>query len=183
MFCPKCGKKNPDDGKFCRACGTDLGNVSAALSGKMPQMQSVPLLDKKGKPVRWESVLSTTFTGLAFLIVAIFLGFSGSGNGWWFWMLIPAFAMLGTGIAQLIQLRANERSNAAMASAPGAKNTVGPAQDHAELPASRTEYVAPESRFKTGDLVPSSVTERTTNLLKHDTDSEGETRALPNDRL
>ena len=35
MFCPKCGIQNPDAGKFCRSCGTDLGNVSDALSGNI----------------------------------------------------------------------------------------------------------------------------------------------------
>ncbi|MGI8670151.1 MAG: zinc-ribbon domain-containing protein, partial [Aridibacter sp.] len=23
MFCPKCGTQNPENGKFCRKCGTD----------------------------------------------------------------------------------------------------------------------------------------------------------------
>ena len=36
MFCPKCGTKNPEDGKFCRSCGSDLAVVSAALSGGLP---------------------------------------------------------------------------------------------------------------------------------------------------
>ena len=35
MFCPKCGVKNPDDGKFCRKCGTDLNLVSDAIKGKL----------------------------------------------------------------------------------------------------------------------------------------------------
>jgi len=32
MFCPKCGAQS-DEGKFCRACGTNLAVVSNALSG------------------------------------------------------------------------------------------------------------------------------------------------------
>ncbi|MFN2501427.1 MAG: zinc-ribbon domain-containing protein, partial [Pyrinomonadaceae bacterium] len=30
MFCPKCGSQNPETGKFCRSCGTDVGGVSSA---------------------------------------------------------------------------------------------------------------------------------------------------------
>ena len=47
MFCPKCGQQNPEKGKFCRGCGTDLGNVSQALTGNLPQAR--PMLDRKGK--------------------------------------------------------------------------------------------------------------------------------------
>ncbi len=34
MFCPKCGIQNPETGKFCRQCGTDLSPVADALAGK-----------------------------------------------------------------------------------------------------------------------------------------------------
>jgi hypothetical protein len=45
------------------------------------------------------------------------------------------------------------------------------------LPPPQTEFVAPDSRYKTGDLVPPSVVENTTRLLE--IDSEGETINLP----
>ena len=38
MFCPKCGTGNPDNGKFCRSCGVDLGIVSVALSGDLSKL-------------------------------------------------------------------------------------------------------------------------------------------------
>jgi hypothetical protein len=35
MFCPKCGSSQPDDLKFCKNCGTNLGAVrSAVVSGE-----------------------------------------------------------------------------------------------------------------------------------------------------
>ena len=172
MFCPKCGQSNPETGKFCRACGTDLGNVSQALSAPAAQMQ---LLDHKGKPVSWDRAIVKLFSGVAFIVVACALAISGAGRGWWFWLLIPAFMSLGAGVAQIFQLRKMEKSGATFA---GLRPDLGAAPQNAALPPSQTEWAAsPESRYKTGDLVPPSVTDNTTRHLE--LDSEGQTMTLP----
>ena len=171
MFCPKCGGQNPDTGKFCRTCGTDLGNVSQALTGNLTPAR--PLLDHKGRPVSWERAITKFFSGLAFIVVATALGFSREGNGWWYWMLIPGFMGLGAGIAQFVQLRKSEKGGVMLSPS---SNTLPPTQNTA-LPPPQTEWVQPESRYKTGDLVPPSVTEGTTRHLE--IDSEGQTMALP----
>ncbi len=173
MFCPKCGVQNPETGKFCRSCGTDLGNVSDALTGNLTR--HAPLVDRKGKPISWDGAIMKAFTGVAFLIVSIILAFSGAGRGWWFWLLIPAFTSLGAGAAQYFQLRRAEQGRLPVY-APDRQNAIPPAQN-ASLPPSQTEYVAPESRYKTGDLVPPSVTDSTTRHLE--VNKEGETMALP----
>lgn len=165
-----------ETGKFCRSCGTNLGNVSEALSGNLPK--SLKPVDKKGKPVNWESAMVKIFTGLAFLIVAAVLGITGIAGGkfWWFWMLIPAFGSLGSGIAHYVQLKKNERQNNQLAS-PNTQNVFSAAPPNNALPPSQTEYVAPDSRYKTGELVPPSVVEGTTRHLE--INSEGETMTLP----
>ena len=174
MFCPKCNTQNTETGKFCRSCGTDLGNVSQALSGR-PLGQPAAMIDRKGKPISYERAIVKLFTGLAFIAVAAALAFTGNGRGWWFWMLIPAFTSLGAGFAQYVQLRKAERG------LPVYSPTVAPTQvpggPHAALPHGQTAYVQPESRYKTGDLVPPSVTDNTTRQLEMD--SEGKTMALP----
>jgi hypothetical protein len=172
MFCPKCGSQNPETGKFCRSCGTDLGNVSEALSGKLPQPQQ--LFNHKGKPISLESALTKLFMGVAFLVVSIVLGVSGMGRGWWFWMLIPALMFIGGGIAQYLQIRSNQ--GAVRVAAPD-QNVLTGSNQNAALPPTQTEYVSAESRFKTGDLVPPSVTDGTTRHLE--VNSEGETMTLP----
>jgi hypothetical protein len=178
MFCPKCGTQNPDDGRFCRSCGADLGNVSAALSGKMPKQHT--MVDRKGRPVNWESAIIKIFSGLAFLAVAIALAFSQMGRGWWFWMLIPAFGAIGRGVAQLTQLKKSEQQGVSFAP-HHPQNTISSAPQNNALPPTNTDYVAPpkQSIYDTGELVerPSSVTESTTRHLKMD--SEGETMTLP----
>ncbi len=176
MFCPKCGTQNSDAGRFCRSCGADLGNVSEALSGNLRKNQN--LVDKKGKPVNYENAITKIFTGLAFLIVAIVLGFTkiAGGQFWWFWMLIPAFGSLGSGVAQYVQLKKSEQQNASFAS-PNVPNVIASAPPNSALPPSQIEYAAPDSSYRTGELVPPSVVENTTRHLE--INPEGETMTLP----
>lgn len=173
MFCPKCGIQNPETGKFCRSCGTDLGNVSDALSGKLPAARS--LVNHKGKPISLESAITKFFMGIAFLAISIVLGVSGRGTGWWFWMLIPALMFIGSGIAQYLQLKSAGRGGVAFA--PDTRNAISGSTPNAALPPQQTPFVAPDSQYKTGDLVPPSVTDSTTKHLE--INSEGETITLP----
>jgi len=174
MFCPKCGIQNPETGKFCRSCGTDLGNVSVALSGKLPQAQR--LVNHKGRPISLESAITKFFMGVAFLVISIVLGFTGRGTGWWFWMLIPALMFIGGGIAQYLQLKNSGNVNPTLTPATD-QNVLTGSSANAALPPTQTTFVEPESRYKTGDLVPPSVTDSTTRHLE--TNSEGETMTLP----
>jgi len=133
MFCPKCGTQNPETGRFCRSCGADLGDVSDALTGKL--QKSFNAIDKKGKPISYENAITKIFTGLAFLIVAAVLGITGVAGGrfWWFWMLIPAFGSLGSGIAHYIQLKKLENQNISFAP-PNVQNVFNSTSQNAGLP-------------------------------------------------
>lgn len=54
MYCPRCAAQNPDETKFCRACGTNLETVAQALSGRpLPAEPS-----KKEKAATLETVKS-----------------------------------------------------------------------------------------------------------------------------
>ncbi len=173
MFCPKCGIQNPDSGKFCRSCGTDLANVSDVLTGKLQIEKGC--VNSKGKPITLESAITKFFMGIAFLAISIVLGVSGKGTGWWFWMLIPALMFIGSGIAQYLQIKSAGHSGVTFA--PAEQKTVSPPASNAALPPSQTNYIPAESRYKTGDLVPPSVTDTTTKHLE--LNSEGETMTLP----
>ena len=174
MFCPKCGGQNPETGKFCRSCGTDLGNVSSALAGRPAVPQ---LVSKKGKPISWEGAITKFATGAAFLAIAVALAVTNMAGGkvWWFWMLIPAFTMMGSGIAQYVQLKKSE--NGPLVHAPSESPNSFPSQSGNALPPPQTQFAQPESRYKTGDLVPPSVTDNTTRHLEMD--PEGKTMTLP----
>jgi hypothetical protein len=178
MFCPKCGTQNPDDGRFCRSCGADLGNVSAALTGRVPEPQK--MVNRRGRPINWESALTKLSMGVAFVIVSFILGVTKSAPDWWFWMLIPAFLFIGNGVAQIIQIKKSEQKGVSF-TPQNKQNTISSAPPANALPPTQTDYVAPPraSIYDTGELAerPGSVTENTTRHLE--IDSEGETMTLP----
>lgn len=188
MFCPKCGIKNPDDGKFCRSCGVDLANVSAAMSGKPTAFFSDLGMDcgtesdntarRHNNPAEvYGDSIKSIISGIGFFAVSMALLFTGVANGrtWWWAMLFPAFMFLAKGISDLLKSRKMESSRASFVSAE--RNTLGqPATVHS-LPSTQADYLSPDPRYKTGDLVPPSVTDGTTRHLEMD--SEGKTMTLP----
>lgn len=110
MFCPQCAAQNLDGASFCRGCGANISLVPNALSGQLQQSSvSEPLTRAERRALKraptLDNAFRNAFMGIAFLLVTIALAFSRVGSGWWFWMLIPAFSMMGTGIAQYIRFR------------------------------------------------------------------------------
>jgi hypothetical protein len=116
MFCPKCATNNADGASFCRGCGANISLVPQALTGQIVQSPLEEIEERgrrhrrrkeRGDPTLDQS-FKNIFMGIAFLIVAIVLSRT-IGQGWWFWMLLPAFSMMGTGIAQYLRLRDREK--------------------------------------------------------------------------
>lgn len=187
MFCPKCGTKNPDDGRFCRKCGTDLGNVTAALGGanSPAHLHAVNpvILDKKGRNLNdptecYGNAIKQILTGIGFLVVAVALLTTGVAGGkfWWWAMLFPAFGSFGKGISDYMKSKRMEQRQLNMI--PERTKVINQPPVNSALPPSNNDYVpAKPSRYQTGDLVPPSVVENTTRHLEMD--SEGKTMTLP----
>ena len=168
MFCPKCAAQNLDGASYCRVCGANISLVPQALSGQLPAASEEGLsrserrARRKQREVGIESAFRNVFMGLAFLFVALALFFTRMGAGWWFWMLIPAFAMMGSGLAQYIRYREDQKQKLM---APGTY------QPPIAAPPPRTSFPT----RNTGELVsPPSVTEGTTRHLG----TEAPTRVL-----
>lgn len=165
MFCPKCATPNLDGAKFCRSCGLNVSLVPQAVSGQLPQAPPAESdLDSCGtkksgrRGLSLDQAFKNVFMGVAFMLVAIALAFSRMGRGWWFWMLIPAFSMMGTGIAQYIRLKEREKR----AFQPGNFN-----QPSLQSPLQSPTRMGAFPTRNTGELVapPPSVTEGTTRHL------------------
>lgn len=145
-------------------------------------LQPLNMRDRKGRAISWQSAITNVFMGFAFLTVSIILAVTGLANArvWWFWLLIPAFGCLGSGIAQIVQLKKTEKQEAATA-LQNTQKTISSAPPGNALPPTQTDYVAPprQSIYDTGEFAgrPGSVTEGTTRHLEMD--SEGETITLP----
>lgn len=165
MFCPKCATQNVDGASFCRSCGANVSLIPQALSGQMAQAPEASL-EEGGRARRrhgrrepsLDHAFKNVFMGVSFLVVAIALAFSRMGAGWWFWMMIPAFSMMGTGVAQYIRIR--EREKRALRPGNFGQPAMQPPQNAGSFPARQTgELMAP----------PPSVTEGTTRHLGAET--------------
>lgn len=114
MFCPKCATQNLDGASFCRTCGANISLVPQALTGQIANAPEEDVDHRRGrrrdrKEVSLDQAFKNAFMGIAFLLIAIVLSRSAMGQTWWFWMLLPAFSMMGTGIAQYIRVKEKEK--------------------------------------------------------------------------
>ena len=163
MFCPKCAAQNLDGASYCRVCGANISMVPQALSGQLPQAVDEDLTRcekralKRGKEASLDNAFRNAFMGVAFLLVAIALAFSRIGTGWWFWMLLPAFSLMGTGVAQYIRVREAQKREMFGRQNQAYQPLMQPAPAANSFPRRRNtdELVAP----------PPSVTEGTTRHL------------------
>ena len=165
MFCPKCATQNLEGASFCRVCGANISLVPQALTGQAVQQQpAAELLEedskpgRRGKPLTLEAALKNMFMGVAFLIVSIALSRSAMGATWWFWMLIPAFSLMGTGVAQYVRIKERDKRAAMMPPRM-------PMQSAPVMPSAPA--TPPSLPRRTDELRPSvpSVTEGTTRHL------------------
>lgn len=160
MYCPKCATQNAEDTKFCRSCGTNLSLVPQALTGRLPE---APLgrgrrRDRhhdRGGPPNLAKGITNVFMGIGFLLVSFgSFFFAPAGRLWWFWMLIPAFALLGKGVAEIVSARYGPNLTQGKNQA-----TMSTSTRTGELPP-RNDALFP----------PPSVTEQTTRQLDPTTD-------------
>lgn len=163
MFCPKCAAQNLDGASYCRGCGANISLVPQALTGQLPTagQQDLSRSDKRAlkrhdKEASLDNAFRNAFMGIAFLLVSMALAFSAMGRGWWFWMLLPAFSLMGTGVAQYIRIKEGEK-RAMMGGVP-----VQPFQPAMQPPPRVNSF----PKRNTGELEPPpSVTEGTTRHL------------------
>lgn len=152
MYCPTCATQNADGTKFCRSCGTNLSLVPQAITGRLPEARRGRKKKdfEDGGPANLGNGITKLFMGLGFVLVAAgAFFFAPAGHIWWFWLLIPAFAFLGKGVAEIVTALQAQRVN--------------PAYYAAMPPPVNSVTLPPQSDFE--KMPPTSVTEGTTRHM------------------
>ena len=165
MYCPNCANPIENNQKFCRTYGANVSLIPHALTGQLPMAPpEEPELTKRERRKRRklptiENAVSNLFTGLGFLLAAIFVTFWFPGGYTWGWsFLIPAFALFGEGVGQYLKVKQLERERVLPSPivATNFPQQVIPQPRIAELSAPTTsELVTP----------PASISEHTTKNL------------------
>lgn len=159
MFCPRCGVQNIEDGKFCRGCGADIGLVPQAMTGELPAKRAVGYdaagqpydetghrIRKKKEPPRLDKAITNIFMGVGFLLVAFsIMKFFPGGRMWWFWLLLPAFSMLGGGVAEYVRLKQSKGEEIKLPGLESKPVMPSPARVSAIPPRNTSELVPPPS--------------------------------------
>lgn len=180
MYCPKCGAANIEDAKFCRGCGADIALVPQALTGRLPEKGVGSDAVERGSDVergrraskrretpapRLDKAISSVFTGVGFLLVALsVLLFFPGGRIWWFWLLLPAFGSLGGGVAEYVRFKQSQNEEQKLTgvdSRPAMSASPPPPARASALPTRDTSELVP----------PPSVTEGTTRHLDKSTEA------------
>ena len=165
MFCPKCATPNGDDAKFCRSCGTDISLVPQAISGHLAERLAADADDtrhgqrRRQRGERRPSVdhaFKALFVGLAFIFIAFAVKtWAPGGSVWWFWMFLPAAAMIADGVSTFVRLREEKQRLAPAQYQPTQAAVHAPRRVSALPPRDTAEIIEP----------PPSVTEGTTRHL------------------
>src|SRR5439155_5567709 len=159
MFCPKCATQNIEGASYCRSCGANISLVPHALTGQLPSQTDHNLGRYTRRTFRRQPTaehgIAQIISGLGFLAVALCVAaFAPAGRIWWFWMLIPAFSLLGKGISQIVSAKYGPSLTQRTS-----QTAMSPVARTGELPP-RNEVLFP----------PPSVTEQTTRQLDPKTD-------------
>ena len=76
MYCPNCGKENPEKPRFCRSCGLGLQTISQALvtelSATKSDYSSIEIVEPKQK--RWRNPLMYGFLMLLLGMAIVIFG-------------------------------------------------------------------------------------------------------------
>jgi hypothetical protein len=169
MYCPKCAGQNGDDARFCRVCGSNLSLIPQALTGQLPATQDTQdecfqLGRKRRRTPSQQRAISSIFMGFGFAIVALALVVSG--EHWGIWMLIPAFSMLGSGVAMYLSLKSGPQRPQQVFKQPVQRVMRQPTTGELAPPPHSSSLVVP----------PPSVTEGTTRILDHSAEASEQNR-------
>jgi len=166
MYCPSCGSNNLPDIKFCTRCGTNLGVVSEALTGKISGKTGVD--DRVAKLLkdyyrgRRDTITGAAIIPAGLLVMAIMMAAGLKPIGAFFiicWMFFWGAGALANGIGKWLASKSELK-----ALGYGSQSQFQGALRQQGVPAPLPESLP--SAYSTGPVdSPASVTEHTTRQL------------------
>jgi len=173
MYCPNCGSNNLAETKYCTRCGTNLGVVADALSGKLsePDKRNLELLTDyyRGRLSMLVGAVSITLATLILILLQV----TGSPGKLRFLNFLAIAGMIYGAIAIAWGVEKwNDSSGEikALGYTPGemkARRSAGADSARPELEAPKTGRAIPVPEVYSTDPIamPASVTEQTTRDL------------------
>lgn len=164
MVCSNCGNQGDAGERFCRKCGTDLGNaLVGAVKGSLPQTKGVgenlSAAHSKDPDELTANGIGSVIMGDGLLMVAVILGATQTSISslLWLLLLIPAFFFFGKGFADVLHARQIHRRLKTLDDTPATAGLLPP----------RASVVDAFTKYTSGELISTpSVTERTTRQLE-----------------
>jgi hypothetical protein len=164
MVCSNCGNGCDAGEKFCRKCGTDLGNplvmrVKESFPQKKGLAENLSAAHSKDPDELTGNGIGSVIMGDGFLMVSVILSATHTAISslLWLLLLIPAFFFFGKGFADVLLARQIRRRLKSL-DAVSAINELSPP---------RASIAEVFKHHTSGELVATpSVTERTTRRLK-----------------
>ena len=166
MYCPNCGVNNQAEVKFCTRCGTNLGVVSEALTGKIKAKPDPE--DRMAKVMkdyyrgRRDTITGAVMIPAALLIMTIMAAAGLNPIAAFFivcWMFFWGAGALAGGLGKWIAASSEMKS-----SGYGSRSQFQGAHLQHPLHAAQAELPPPD--YSTGPVgYPGSVTEQTTRQL------------------
>ena len=163
MYCPNCGSQNQVDVRFCTRCGTNLGVVTDALSGRPPSVSAIDerLLKviKDHSKGRRDAITGAMLIPAGLLIMGLLISVGVAPVGSFFivcWMFFWGASALADGLGKWIAASGEMKTLKDIA---GPNLPARPAQD-------QLGAYSPPSHLTGPVEYPGSVTDQTTRQLE-----------------
>ncbi|MCA1615824.1 MAG: hypothetical protein LC800_17325, partial [Acidobacteria bacterium] len=160
--------QNTDEASFCRSCGANVSLIPQALTGQLAAPDDAGgvegfLHGRRRRVPSIEQAVVPFCGGLGFSLVAtMIMLFMPGGWTWGFWMFIPAFFMMGRGVAEYLKLQEYRKR------LPPAGGAAFNSKASAVAPARAAAGALPPRDACAAAYAPGSVAEGTTKLLERD---------------
>lgn len=185
MFCPKCSAANPEGQRYCTRCGTNLGVVSDALSGKFevatPAANTERRNDERLVPLLKDYYRGRQMTLLGFILsalmifkLAVSLFFGMMENYLPLIIALAVFFILGIGwfIWGTMKWSSASSELKALGYDKAANALPKPKQNVESLPEGSVVMTVKDYATDALPSAPPSVTEQTTRFLEEEVDEK-----------